>query len=634
MHKLWALIQREIATDSRKPRSFVFRGVIALLLVVPVLVIFLQMQASEETGTEIFGYRLLSWISSIQFFLVLLLGPATSSGALARERENRTFDSLRVSGVGITSIALAKTIGAFLNVVDKMVLCVPAFGIASLLGASFITALLPVIPVLLGFTFLTCALGSFFGLVFRRPLSATMVSYAFTLLYFVCGLIFSPDVPRAWRSWVSPLHAIGNAVDTPGAWLEPVALYLGVGIALSLVAWPVHYLTTDSRLAGVVFRRPQKAQKNRSLGRFPVFRYALRGSIKPYLLLVGLVFAGDAAAILFTREARGGTLMQAAAVLDDRNYQSFSLGLFMMALQLLLLLRACQQISNERASKTFNVLGTTPVSGSSYLLAKFSGMLVYSLPAVFFVFVRLGLTGLTGLVGPWLILARTVGFFTCALYYVTLGICLSAWLSTALRASVVALIVYVLHTALCACCAGPLNPFWASVVTYDKTSQLSLVLTGAGIEIAMVLLASLLLIVLLVSSFDRLLGRLPNKERAPMPPPRSPAQRGASRWGPSQIPPGQPDPNQPQAGLPQPLAPPSMGPPLGPPPMQPIPPLHGAPQAGQPPFQAGPAAYPQSAAPYPFVPGSPGAMPGPLRPDLPPAEPFADPEGPPEAGGS
>ncbi len=563
MRSLWTLVRREIARDSWRARAFVFRALIATLLCIPVVWVFVEMQSRALPDARAFGFRLLGMMVQLMFFLTLLLGPATSSAALARERANKTFESLRVSGLSIFTITLGKTFGAFGNLLDKFSLGLPMFGIAALLGASFVDFLLPVLPVLLGFALLTCALGSCFGLMVKKPLTATVLAYLVTFLYFTVGVLFAGEVGKEARVLISPLHAILLAGTEAGSWWRPTLLYVVATVGLSLVSTALHGLVSDSWLSHRLRRKTTLLGKGRSLGRFPVFRYNVRGSVVVYLLLLVLVFLGDLALVLVQRQLYKLSLDKALLELNNPQYQAFSLGLLVTALQLVMLLRGCQLIANERAANTFTVLATTPVTGLRYCFAKVSALTVYALPGLALIGVRLAICYGLGRVETEHAFVRSASFLGGLLYYAMVGLALSAWLGTALRASVVGLLFYLLHGIFCACCQGGLSPFAGSYLLFSaagRGGQGEVVMVLNAVEIFYDMVGVALLLTILVATFDRMLARLTNSDRQ-----IPPSVELRSRLGPPPKP-GGPVPPPPQGGPPPPdWRPPGMGPPQGPP---------------------------------------------------------------------
>lgn len=143
-----------------------------------------------EMGQGMRGYAAML---SLQFGLLILIAPAATAGAISGERERQTLDLLRVTNTGVGRLVLGKLMESF-GFLALLVLCsLPMLSLVLLTGAATFVQVLWGIGFLLTAVMALLSIGIFCSALFRRTVTATVVSY---LAVFGIGL--ATFLPLFW----------------------------------------------------------------------------------------------------------------------------------------------------------------------------------------------------------------------------------------------------------------------------------------------------------------------------------------------------------------------------------------------------------------------------------------------------
>ncbi len=205
-----ALIRREFLTSLRRTLSLVW---LVVLLTACVLVAVTWWPSRDLSWNEIsiVSEEILFAVSVVLFGGGILFMPAIAAGAIVSEKEQNTFDLVRMSLVRPTSILFAKcvnTIGFFFLLVlaTMPVLAVVMLGVG-VDQTQFGLALLAILA-----TGTCCAMiGLLSSALFRRGSLAVAGSYAGVLIFlFVPALVLAPIPQLIAFSGVVPFQAVGD----------------------------------------------------------------------------------------------------------------------------------------------------------------------------------------------------------------------------------------------------------------------------------------------------------------------------------------------------------------------------------------------------------------------------------------
>lgn len=132
-----------------------------------------------------------TYLSAIQFILVMFIAPALTSGSISGERERQTLDLLLSTKLSAVSIVLGKLFASISHVILLIVASLPVFSIVFLFGGISIVEVLE----LFGFYIITAitlgAIGIFFSTFTKKTSVSNVVSYGIIGLLAIGTLIFT-----------------------------------------------------------------------------------------------------------------------------------------------------------------------------------------------------------------------------------------------------------------------------------------------------------------------------------------------------------------------------------------------------------------------------------------------------------
>lgn len=239
-----ALVRREALRDLRRPRAAVILILFLLLLLTLVLAAF-EGEAVTAVNASETSARILISISMTLMAASFVLVPALACGSIVLEKEQESFDLLRMTLIRPSGIIIGKLVNVAGFYVLLFIASLPAVATVLLL-VGVERGQLALILALLFLTMVNCALTGIVCSAFaRRYLTAVITSYLL-VLFFGGGFFFLLSA----RDLISVLIGGGSAQSilddllTRGMTLSPVGTVLGVlfGQATSKeVIWAVVY---------------------------------------------------------------------------------------------------------------------------------------------------------------------------------------------------------------------------------------------------------------------------------------------------------------------------------------------------------------------------------------------------------
>ncbi len=255
---------KELRGRMRGARAFVvlmvYVGLMSTFTVLLYMIYATTSQVSVGSSGGVIGKIIFGGVVVVELFLVCFIAPAFTASAISGERERRTLGLLRTTLLPARRLVMGKLISALAYVVLLLVVAIPLQSLAFLMGGVTIE------EVLLSFELLIVAaigygtLGIFLSALTKRTLSASVLTYALTLVATVAlplvsltlvgifGLMFySPGagspVLEALQFYVALLlsatNPIGAAVQTEAVLLQQGSVFLytetlsnGMGIPL------------------------------------------------------------------------------------------------------------------------------------------------------------------------------------------------------------------------------------------------------------------------------------------------------------------------------------------------------------------------------------------------------------------
>ncbi len=183
-----------IVSSEMKIRMRTWRTPIGLLLYIGILLIFLLLFASISIDSvnydSVFDYSTVGTtiyytLSIVQFFILVLIAPSTTSGAISSEREKQTLDLLLCTQMSPFRIIIGKLISSISWIVIMAVATIPLYSIAFLFGG---VTPMSVVVVLLFYIVLSITAGSiglFYSTIFKKTVTSSIMSYLTIFLIFV-----------------------------------------------------------------------------------------------------------------------------------------------------------------------------------------------------------------------------------------------------------------------------------------------------------------------------------------------------------------------------------------------------------------------------------------------------------------
>ena len=117
------------------------------------------------------------FLLALQFALLVLVAPAMTAGSIAGERERQTLDLLKVTNTSSFSIVIGKLLESFGFLCLLIIASMPVLGIILLTGGVSLPQILLSVAFLMLIALAALSIGLFTSTLFKRTVTATVVSY-------------------------------------------------------------------------------------------------------------------------------------------------------------------------------------------------------------------------------------------------------------------------------------------------------------------------------------------------------------------------------------------------------------------------------------------------------------------------
>ncbi len=136
-----------------------------------------------DMRVSVYGYAV---IIGMQFGLIVLVAPSMTAGCISGERERQTLDLLMVTNTGTAQLVLGKLLESF-GFLALLILCsMPMLSLVLLTGGATVMQVGISVLFLLLVALAALSVGLFCSALFKRTVTATVVSY---LAVFGIGLV-------------------------------------------------------------------------------------------------------------------------------------------------------------------------------------------------------------------------------------------------------------------------------------------------------------------------------------------------------------------------------------------------------------------------------------------------------------
>lgn len=543
---------------SRRWQMFGLRAALILLLLFAFSFAW-WMTCTSNQGMQVYRQRhLLADIGENSFYsiigtllaIVLLAAPAATAGAICRDKITGALLQLMTTDLRDGEIVLGKYAGRLIPVLGLVLASAPVLFMAALLGGIDPNALIGAYLVVLGCTLLGCSLAIFLSVFGSKAHEVLLVTY----LVWICALMSGPmykvfawylplGTPPTWFDFLNPFWIAFAPYMSPGATdLTDNLIFLlgcgGVSAVLLVTTWGwmrKHVLLQAARVARSsprrAFFRDLLSWTKPSLQRRPLLWWEWHRR-RP-TIWVRLVWGSYGLMTLVF------TLMAIVQIFVDsgRNEWPVILNAFQVSIGLLLLsVSSVTALAEERGRGSLDVLFTTPLSTPAIIWSKWQSAF-HLVP--WFAFLP-SLIGVAMLLrhGPRVELLFLVALIVAVgAFQTSVGLALATWVPRFGRAVCLGVGVYIAvqlvpilatfalerqggnsGSTLASMAFG--SPFYGMVIVTLSLGDRNIMNDLDVIACAMMWLtfysgSALVLYLLTLASFNRCLGRAPERSRRP-----------------------------------------------------------------------------------------------------------------------
>lgn len=221
---------KELRSRMRGKRAFLILTVYLLLMSAFIILVYAAMTTAAASGPfgpdpQEIGTTIFACIIGVQIFLVLLVGPSFTAGAITIEKEKQTYDLLRTTLLSANALVMGKLLSALSYVLLLIFAAIPVMSIAFLLGGvSSMELIISQIILFVGaFTF--AIWGLFCSSAMRSTLSASVTTFA-GVLFLIMGF---PSLIGLFLAFLSPI--INFSTTTTSNYLEAFVQYGAILLA-------------------------------------------------------------------------------------------------------------------------------------------------------------------------------------------------------------------------------------------------------------------------------------------------------------------------------------------------------------------------------------------------------------------
>jgi len=249
------IIVKELRSRMRGARAFI---ILTTALLVMALLSYALYQLVIITSTWSYtplspqiGQTLFTALAMILMFMICLITPAITAGAISAEHENLIYEMLLTTPLKPTRILWGKLVSALSYVFLLIFAAIPMASLVFIYGGVSPREMVKALIVLLCTTIMLGTVGIFISTWLKRTARATVLSYlvvlfllgAPTFTYGIAALIRGAEPPR-WLLVPSPVSALFSAI-APSTSLGSSSLGMISGLSM-IMAGNISVIQTDS----------------------------------------------------------------------------------------------------------------------------------------------------------------------------------------------------------------------------------------------------------------------------------------------------------------------------------------------------------------------------------------------------
>jgi ABC-type transport system involved in multi-copper enzyme maturation permease subunit len=195
--------------------------------------------------TAAFGLLLFQIVAYVLLLLTLFFAILSAAGAVAQEKDRRTFVLLLITDMHDYEIVLGKMLGALLPITIQLAIAAPVLSLLLFLGGIAPEQVVQTLVILLASAVAAGSLGALVALWRERTFQALALSVLFLALYLgavqavglVLPLVMHQSVARWVQACVDPLAALQTVLAPPQeGWAGLTPAY---GFAMTMLLWTV-----------------------------------------------------------------------------------------------------------------------------------------------------------------------------------------------------------------------------------------------------------------------------------------------------------------------------------------------------------------------------------------------------------
>jgi ABC-type transport system involved in multi-copper enzyme maturation permease subunit len=244
---LGPIFNREALTVPRRPQHYVGRAAYLGLLWILGLTAWQATVGWDQTAmlydTGRFGPLLFRLSAFVQLVLLLFFSALSAAGAIAQEKDRRTFILLLLSDLSSFEIVVGKLLGSLLPILFFLGGVMPFFMLLILLGGIAPFQVTQCIFVLAGTSLVAGSVGALVALWRDKTFPALALTVIFLVLYLILArgipLLAGPDAPE-WveqaKAWVDPFEAMDSVLQPVDPGIIPPAFgFAGVMVVSAVL---------------------------------------------------------------------------------------------------------------------------------------------------------------------------------------------------------------------------------------------------------------------------------------------------------------------------------------------------------------------------------------------------------------
>lgn len=254
---LGPIFVRELVTVPRRAGHYSGRmALIGLLLILGITTWQATIGFAREATlgeSAAVGLLLFQIVAFVQLLLTLFFAALSAAGAVAQEKDRRTFVLLLLTDMRDYEIVLGKMLGALLPILIQLLVTAPVLALLLLLGGIDPEQVLQTVLVLLAAAVAAGSLGGLVALWRERTFQALALAVLFLVLYIcvtqalgVVGPLVAPGINWAVvQAWLDPVICLQTVLAPPaGGWsgLAPaygfvLVMLLGCAVLNGIGIW-------------------------------------------------------------------------------------------------------------------------------------------------------------------------------------------------------------------------------------------------------------------------------------------------------------------------------------------------------------------------------------------------------------